>query len=47
MKYSGKNGNKNIKESDHNTLILELNIAWKNCIDDLVERIEIFKFKND
>ena len=47
MKYSGKTGNKNIKESDHNTLILELNIAWKNCIDDPVERIEIFNFKND
>ena len=46
-KYSGRTGNRKIKESDHNTLILELNIAWKNIIDDPVQRIEIFNFKND
>ena len=46
-KYSGRTGNRKIKESDHNTLILELNIDWKTVIDDPGERIEIFNFKDD
>ena len=46
-KYSGRTGSKKVKESDHNTLILELNINWKTLIDDPVERTEIFNFKNN
>ena len=46
-KYSGRTGNKSIKESDHNTLILELNISWKTMVRDPVERIEIFNFKEE
>ena len=46
-KYSGKTGNKNVKESDHNTLILELNINWKNVLHEPEDRIEIYNFKNE
>ena len=46
-KYSGRTGNKNVKESDHNTLILELNINWKTMVDDPVERIEIFNYNQE
>ena len=46
-KYSGRTGNKVIKESDHNTLILELNINWKTVVDDPVERIEIFNYNHE
>ena len=46
-KYSGRTGNKVIKESDHNTLILELNINWKKVVDDPVERIEIFNYNHE
>ena len=47
-KYSGRTGNKSIKESDHNTLIIELNINWKNFLDEpTADRIEINNFKNE
>ena len=46
IKYSGRTGNKSIKESDHNTLILEININWKTEINEPEERLEIFNFKN-
>ena len=45
-KYSGRTGNKSIKESDHNTLIMELDINWCSSTKDPVERIELFNFKN-
>ena len=45
-KYSGRTGIKNVKESDHNTLIMELNINWKNVYDEPADRIEIYNFKN-
>ena len=47
VKYSGRTGNKNVKESDHNTLILELNINWKTDIEETSERIEIYNFKHE
>ena len=45
-KFSGKTGNKSIKESDHNTLILELSINWNTGVYDDKKRIEIFNYKN-
>ena len=45
-KYSGRTGNKSIKESDHNTLIIEIDINWKTKIDNPEERLEIYNFKN-
>ena len=44
-KYFGRTGNKNIKESDHNTMILELDINWKSKVFEPKERIEIYNFK--
>ena len=43
-KYSGRTGVKNIKESDHNTLILELNLNWKTMVTEPAECIKIFNF---
>ena len=44
-KYSGRTGNKSIKESDHNTLIIEIDIKWKTKIDDPQERMAIYNSK--
>ena len=44
-KYSSRIGNKNIKESDHNTMILELDINWKSKVFEPKQRIEIYNFK--
>ena len=44
-KFSTKTGQKSIKLSDHNTLILDLNIRW-NSNDKMEKRQEIFNFKN-
>ena len=45
-KYSTKTGSKQCKESDHNTLFLELNITWNTLFNEVDERIEIFNFRN-
>ena len=44
-KFSSKVGQKSIKVSDHNTLILDLNVRW-NSNGKLEKRQEIFNFKN-
>ena len=45
-KYSGRTGNKSVKESDHNTLVMKLNVNWSSDIKETAERVEIFNFKN-
>ena len=45
-KFSGRTGNKSIKNSDHNTLIMELDISWSSNPKETEERIEIFNFNN-
>ena len=45
-KYSGRTGNKSVKESDHNTLMMKLNVNWSSDIKETAERVEIFNFKN-
>ena len=45
-KFSSKVGNKSIKMSDHNTLILDLSIRW-NSNNEISNRQEIFNFKNE
>ena len=45
-KYSGKTGNKKSKESDHNTLILEVDINWNTSTIESEERIEIFNLND-
>jgi hypothetical protein len=45
-KFSSKTGNKNIKESDHNMFILNMNISWDTAFEDTVERNEIYNYKN-
>ena len=42
-KFSTKNGEKSIKESDHNLLILKLKVKW-NSSDNVCSRQEIFNF---
>ena len=44
-KFSTKKGVKSIKKSDHNLLILELDLKWSSMIKS--PRIEIFNFKNE
>ena len=44
-KFSTKNGRKSVKVSDHNTLILNLNIRW-NSSEKINNREEIFNFRN-
>ena len=46
-KFSGKTGNKNIKESDHNMLELKINIKWQTTANSEKEgRTEIYNYKN-
>ena len=45
-KYSGRTGNKSIKNSDHNTLIMELDVSWSSSHMETEERVEIFNFNN-
>ena len=44
-KYSGRTGHKTMKESDHNTLMIEIDINWKTKIYEPENRLEIFNFK--
>ena len=44
-KYSGRTGHKTVKESDHNTLMIEIDINWKTKISEQENRLEIFNFK--
>ena len=44
-KFSTKKGNKSIKESDHNLLILHLNLRWSSL--NKSNRIEIYNFKKE
>ena len=46
-KFSNKLGKKNIKESDHNMFILNMNVSWDTSIDDIENREEVYNFKND
>ena len=46
-KFSSKTGNKNIKESDHNMFILNINVSWDTTFEDNAERNEIYNFKNN
>ena len=45
-KFSTKTGRKSVKPSDHNTLILELDIRW-NSNEKEEKRQEIYNFKNE
>ena len=45
-KYSDKKGNKNVKESDHNLMILNIVTNWKTSVEDKDERIEIYNYRN-
>ena len=44
-KFSNKKGAKDLKESDHNTMILKVKTNWKNLVDDKDIRTEIYNFK--
>ena len=46
-KFSGKTGTKNIKETDHNMFILNMNVSWDTALDDTEERVEVYNFKNE
>ena len=43
--YSSRNGETNVKKSDHNLIYLELNREWKTYVQK--KRIEIFNFNDD
>ena len=43
-KYCNKKGDKNIKESDHNSLVLNNKTNWKTLIEDKGGRIEIYNY---
>ena len=45
-KFSTKNGEKSIKLSDHNLLILELDLKWSS-LEETDQRQEIFNFKDE
>ena len=45
-KFSTKTGRKSVKPSDHNTLILELDIRW-NSNEKEEKRQEVYNFKNE
>ena len=45
-KFSTKNGKKCIKESDHNTLVLNINTSWSSKIYEKQDRIEIYNYNN-
>ena len=44
-KFSTKRGVKSIKKSDHNLLILEINLKWSSLAK--TQRIEIYNYKNE
>ena len=44
-KFSDKKGNKSIKESDHNTMVLNLKASWSTNIQDKEDRTEIYNFQ--
>ena len=43
--YSTRNGETNVKKSDHNLIYLEVNREWKTFVKK--KRIEIFNFNDD
>ena len=43
-KYSTTKGRQSIKESDHNPLILEINVNWNSHFNDRSVRVETFNF---
>ena len=45
-KFASKYGNKNMKESDHHPLIMNININWSTSVVDKHERTEIYNLKN-
>ena len=45
-KYNDKNGNKNVKQSDHNLMMLNIDSNWRTSVDEKKERIEIYNYKN-
>ena len=47
-KYTNKTGStKCNKESDHRTLILEIDYRWDSKKDKINDRIEVFNYKNN
>ena len=44
-KYASKTGVKNIKESDHNNLIMEINANWNTSVSHANERMEIYNYR--
>ena len=45
-KFSGKTGNKNMKESDHNMLELKINTKWSTNIMEKEVRTEVYNYKH-
>ena len=44
-KYSNKQGEKRVKESDHNLFILNINTTWSTSIDHTGDLIEVYNYK--
>ena len=45
-KYVSRNGTKNQKESDHNNLIMMVNVTWNTNTNENCERNEIYNYNN-
>ena len=45
-KFATKNGNKTVKESDHNMMFLLIKSNWTTLVEDKKERVEIYNYKN-
>ena len=45
-KYANKNGVVDVKESDHNGMILKIKSNWNTSVEDKTERMEIYNYKN-
>ena len=46
-KYATKTRAKTMTESDHNTLIMRININWNTNLNENHERSEIYNFRNE
>ena len=46
-KYSTKVGEKKVKESDHNTMIMKIKSNWVTLVNDDNKREEIYNYKNE
>ena len=45
-KYCNKKGKKDIKDSDHNGMSINIKTCWKTSVEDRPERVEIYNYKN-